>query len=300
MGIDKARRSGVTWWIVLGVGYQWFYNGANFLAYKVGGDSFHPLMLATLRFGASAVLVLPIAALRWRRHAPTPRELFASGVLGLVMLVGGQSMSIWGTHFLPAGVASVFGSAAPLFLALFAWAVFRQPLGKRELAGVGLGFAGLLLMAWMSWSGGNFKPIGAVLMLGASALWAVGSLGSTHVKLPGDPVIDLAAQLVSAAVLLGLVVTVSGIAEQTHFEQVPWKGWGVLAFLVIASTIVGYALFMALDRKVSPTLANTFNYVAPVIALGLSALLLGEPLGWGKMAAAGVALLGVVLMIKRQ
>jgi hypothetical protein len=35
--------------VILGVGYQWLYNGVNFLAFKVGGEAFHPLMLAALR-----------------------------------------------------------------------------------------------------------------------------------------------------------------------------------------------------------------------------------------------------------
>jgi len=298
---DKVSRSSVpAWLVIVGVGYQWFYNGANFLAFKVGGDAFHPLMLAALRFGAAALLLLPFAAVRWRRNAPTLREIGASSLLGIVMLVGGQTLAIWGTHFLPPGVASVFGSAAPLFLALFAWLVFRQPLSRREMGGVALGFAGLMLMGWMSSHSGGFSVAGAALMLSASALWAAGSLGSTRIKLPDDPVLDLAMQLLSAAAVLGIAVTVSPIAGETHFAQVAPKVWGALAFLVIASTVIGYAVFLAINRRVSPTLANTYNYVAPVIALGLSALLHGEPLSWGKMAAAGVVLAGVALMIKRR
>ena len=52
--------------IIVGVGYQWLYNGVNFLAFKVGGEAFHPLMLAALRFGIATILILPIAAWRWR------------------------------------------------------------------------------------------------------------------------------------------------------------------------------------------------------------------------------------------
>jgi hypothetical protein len=41
----------------------------------------------------------------------------------------------------------------------------------------------------------------------------------------------------------------------------------------VASTLIGYAVFLALKASVSPTLANTFIYAAPVIALCLSASL---------------------------
>ncbi len=75
--------------------------------------------------------------------------------------------------------------------------------------------------------------------------------------------------------------------------------WGALAFLIVASTLIGYAVFLTLNAKVSPTLANTFNYAAPVIALCLSALLLHEPLTMFKLVAGGMTLAGVALMIDR-
>jgi len=73
-----------------------------------------------------------------------------------------------------------------------------------------------------------------------------------------------------------------------------------LSFVVLASTVVGYAVFLMLNAQVSSALANTFYYAAPVVALGLSALVLGEPLTLAKMASAAIALLGVALMIGRR
>jgi drug/metabolite transporter (DMT)-like permease len=63
---------------------------------------------------------------------------------------------------------------------------------------------------------------------------------------------------------------------------------------------IGYALFLTLNAKVCPTLANTFNYAAPVIALVLSALFLHEPVAAAKLVASGIALIGVALMIDRR
>jgi drug/metabolite transporter (DMT)-like permease len=197
-------------------------------------------------------------------------------------------------------VAAVFGSAAPLFLALFAWGVFRQPLTGRQVAGVAIGFVGLALMGWTSANGADFRPIGAVLALAAAAAWGGGSLLAPRLTLPRDPVIGLSVQLAAAGLVLGAIVTVSGITAETDLARVPPSAWEALAFLVVASTLIGYAVFMALNAKVSPTLANTFNYAAPVIALCLSALLLHEPLTVVKLSAGAIALAGVALMIGRK
>jgi drug/metabolite transporter (DMT)-like permease len=75
------------------------------------------------------------------------------------------------------------------------------------------------------------------------------------------------------------------------------RAWGALAFLTVASTLVGYAGVLWLNRTVSSAVANTFCYVAPVIAMALAALFLAEPLSWIKAASSGLALLGVGLMV---
>jgi len=56
-------------------------------------------------------------------------------------------------------------------------------------------------------------------------------------------------------------------------------------------------LFTWLNVNASSTLANTYNYVSPVIAIVLAAAFLGESLSVTKIAAAAVALVGVGLMV---
>ena len=285
--------------LAIAIGYQWFYNGANFLAFKVAGNALHPLMVAALRFSIAGLILLPFALARWRQSHVSGRELGGATLIGVTMLVISQAGAIWGTHFLPAGVAAIFGSASPLFLALFAWGVFRRPLTHRQVAGVTIGFVGLAVMSWTSATGNDFRPVGAALALVASAAWAAGSLLAPQLALPRDPVVALTVQLGAAGLVLGAIVTLSGIAAASDLAQVALSAWGALAFLIVASTLIGYAVFLTLNAKVSPTLANTFNYAAPVIALALSALFLHEPLTPVKLAAGGIALIGVALMIDR-
>ena len=80
--------------------------------------------------------------------------------------------------------------------------------------------------------------------------------------------------------------------------NLPATAWWALAYLVVASTLVGYTVFLAVNADVSPAIANTFNYAAPVVALMLSAALLGERLSLPKLLAAGIALSGVALMVR--
>ena len=47
--------------------------------------------------------------------------------------------------------------------------------------------------------------------------------------------------------MLSAIVTVSGITATTHLARVPLAAWGALSFLIVASTLIGYAIFLALD-----------------------------------------------------
>lgn len=285
-------------WLVVAVGYQWIYSGVNFLAFKVAVDALPPLMIATMRFTLAALLILPFGIWRLRRHAfPTARQTASAALIGAIMLVAGQTLSIWGVQYMPAGVASVFGSTPPLFLALFAWAFLHQPLGRRQLLGIAVGFSGLALMGWHSAAAGDFKIVGAVAMLGGTAAWAAGSLIANRLSLPADAVLGMTVQLVAAAALLLLLTLATGTAARLDYTAVPLRAWAAISFLVVASTLIGYAVFLWINHAVSSTLANTFSYVAPVIAMIVAAIFLGEPLSWIKAAAASIALAGVAIMV---
>ena len=297
----SAPRAGHTSLIALAVGYQWFYNGANYIAFKLGVEALPAFLLAAMRFSIAGLLLLPFAG--WRLHrtgVPPFRQLASAGLIGVVMLVCSQAVSTWGVHYIPAGVASVFGSSSPLFLALFAWTLLGQPLNKRQLAGVVVGFVGLAVMGFMGSStatSGDFQLIGAAAVLAASAAWAGGSLLANRLTMPEDPVLGLTAQLLVAGALLCAISLAKGDIAHVEFGHVPARAWAALAFLIVASTLVGYAAFLWLNQTVSSTIANTFFYVAPVIAMTLAALFLGEPLSWIKLAAAAIALAGVALMV---
>ncbi|MBE7209536.1 MAG: EamA family transporter [Gluconacetobacter diazotrophicus] len=295
---DAAAWSRNPWIVAALVGFVWCYTGGNYLAFKVASASLPPLMVATLRFVLSALVLLPIAVWRLRRGArPRVRELGAAAAIGVVMLVFGQTLSIEGTHRLPAGVSAVFAASSPLFIALLAWAVERRPPSRTQLAGILLGFAGLSLMGVGAFERSGIRPDGAVLTLLAGLFWAAGSVWASRLLLPDDMAVGLLAQLLPAGLILVLADAATGTLSGIAWAAVPAAAWASVAFLVLVSTVLGYAAFLLLNRHVSPGTANSFAYAAPVISIALSAVLLGERLTVLKLSAAAVALLGVAVMI---
>jgi drug/metabolite transporter (DMT)-like permease len=68
-------------------------------------------------------------------------------------------------------------------------------------------------------------------------------------------------------------------------------------FLTLVCTAVGYAIFYWLLGSTTPTLANTFAYIVPVIAVFLGLVILGESINSQTIIATVVISAGVAMMI---
>ena len=68
-------------------------------------------------------------------------------------------------------------------------------------------------------------------------------------------------------------------------------------YLIFMCTAVGYAEFFWLLRAESASIANSFAYIVPVVALFLGWLILKEPIYLQTMVATCVIMTGVVLMV---
>ncbi len=128
------------------------------------------LVLAGLLYVGAALAVLPTVV----RNRPTSAALRAGGrPLVLAVVFGGAigpALLVAGLERVPAATASLllnFELVATVALAAF---VFREHLGRRLLAAVGLvGLAGVLLV----WEPGAAIDIGGLLVIGACIAWGI-------------------------------------------------------------------------------------------------------------------------------
>ena len=294
--VSRARSAAVP----IALGLTWIASGGSFIDMRVVTETLPPVTVTAMRMvGACVVLAIPFfLRLRDPANRPTRAQVVTSAVAALLLLVCGQMMLVIGLSQTPAGPAAVFGSCSPLLLALFAWVLLGEPIGGRQLAGIALGFAGLALMAWaaMSEGGGELRPLGVAAILFSAAAWAAGSLYGERRDMPEDPVVSVTLQTIVAAVVITAIVPFTGEWAQVDLAAVPLKAWGAMAF-VIATGLTLFGGFTWLNANTSGPLANTFTYVAPVLALLLGWAILSEPLTWARAAAAGVALAGVALIV---
>jgi drug/metabolite transporter (DMT)-like permease len=274
----------------------WITTGGNFLAFKWALTEIPPNALMFARLAVAGGLLLTVGLAAGARSRPTPRQLGAAAFSGVLLLALGQGGIVWGVRALPSGKTAVLAASAPIFVALFSWVVLRAPLRWQTGTGIVVGFAGLALMG----AGGHGGAVAlgpALLVVGGSAFWAAGAIYAHRARLPDNILLSGGVQmLVAAGVFL---VPAAGQGELSRIDPVAWRGSTLAGFgyLALVGLALGYGAYAWLNQTVSPALANTFQYVSPVVALAAGAWLLSEPVGATDVAAATLTLAGVALMV---
>lgn len=169
---------------------------------------------------------------------------------------------------------------------------------RRRVAGLGLGFIGVLtvLGAWQGFSGQD--PAGTAMALAASASYAVGWV---HVRRTLAGRADSHLAMSSAQLLLGTaqlaVVTPLFTSVPGSFPLVP-----LLAVTALGALGTGAAFLIqyGLVAEVGPTTAQMVTYFIPVIATAAGVALLGERLDWNVPAGALIVLAGAALTQSRR
>ncbi len=283
------KRSGRVLLALAAVYLSW---SSTYLAIKFALEGLPPLLMMGIRFFFFGLLIY--AWLRWRGDAgPTLREWWWSAVIGLFLMLGGSAGVAYAEQWVSSGLAALVIATTPLWTVLFA-AIWKHRPNMLEWFGLAVGFSGIVLLNL----GGDLlaNPVSAFLLVLAAVSWAFGSAWSRHVPLPRGMMAG-AAQMITG----GAIVIFLGFAAGERVTAMPsLRSIAAVVYLGVVGSLIGFTAFVYLLGRVRPALATSYAYVNPVLALLLGLWLGGEKIGMLEIAAMGIILLGVVLVVLGQ
>jgi drug/metabolite transporter (DMT)-like permease len=269
--------------------------GSSYLAAAVTNRSLPPLLMLSVRFLIAGALLYAWAS--WRGHVaaerPGRRQWGAAALVGALLLVVDSGGVTWAQQRVASGIAALLVASVPLFIAALDRAIFGIRLGFGAAAGIATGLLGVGLLVGPS---ANIDLVGAGVILLGSLAWAVGSLYARVAPMPQTPVLATAMQLLSAGVLLGIAGLAVGEGSRVHPGSVSLASFAAFLFLIVFSSIVAFTVYGWLLQNASTSLASTYAYVNPAVAVFLGWAVLGEHVG-SKEIASGVVILASVAMI---
>ncbi|WP_395700820.1 drug/metabolite exporter YedA [Aquabacterium sp.] len=269
----------------------WLIWGSTYLAIKIALTGLPPFLLMASRF-----LVAGIALLAWTRWrgAPMPsrREWRNAFVVGGLMLGGGMGGTAVAEMTVGSGLVVAFIAVLPLMIAMFN-RLYGVRTARGELAGIAVGLAGVLLLT----RGAGFaaSPAGLVAISVACLSWAAGSVLSQQ-SLPLAPgATGFASEMICGGAVLLALAACQGESWPAQLSAAAASAW---LYLVVFGSLIAFNAYMVLLSQASPALASSYSFVNPVIAMLLGIGLGGEHVSAGEWGAAGIILLGVLLLLR--
>ena len=134
----------------------------------------------------------------------------------------------------------------------------------------------------------------------ASVAWAIGSLYTKYTPKPESPLMTAAQQMIAGGVILSLGGLLMGEASTFVWSNISTRSIVALVYLTLIGSLVGFSAYAWLLKATTPARASTYAYVNPVIAVFLGWALGGETLTGRMLVAAGIIVLGVVIITTRR
>jgi drug/metabolite transporter (DMT)-like permease len=277
--------------------------GSTYLAIRFALETLPAFTFAGARFlTAGAVLY----AFGRATGAERPRrvEWRSATIVGACLLLGGNGCVVWAEQTVPSGMAALLVATMPLFmaamtpLALFGGGRFPGVRGVVELL-VGLaGVAVLIGPGLIPGRGSSVDLAGVGALMVACLTWAGGSLWSRHAPLPKSALLATGMEMLAGGALLLLTGGLLGEWARVDLSAVSARSWLALLYLITFGSLIGYTAYIWLLRNTTPSLASTYAYVNPLVAVLLGWALAGETISARIVVAAALIIASVVLITR--
>ena len=275
--------------------------GSSFIAIKIVLDSISPLFAFSFRFMITGGILILVSYVFDRKNREIKEiKLWRNAlVVGAILILGGHGLIAWGTQYLSAGIASLLNSTIPLWVVLFMFMMFHSKITNSARIGLALGFGGMIILVGPSIGGQGLSLIGVTSLLMSSILWALGSIYSGKSFLPQNFLLSAGmVTLVGGSLLLIPSFLIGEFNLIPSYSDIDLNLLISYLFLIFIGTIIPFAEFYWLLKVSTPPIANTFAYIAPIVAVFLGWAILDESVTYLTIIATVVILLGVALIVR--
>jgi drug/metabolite transporter (DMT)-like permease len=292
----KAKASPAMIWTALGAVYLIW--GSTYLAIRFTVETTPPFLSAAARFIISGACLY-----YWRRAAgdpqPTKLERRNAIIIGIFLLVGGNGGVVWAAQYIPSNLSALLVATVPLWMLLFdALRPGGDRPGARAFSGLLIGFCGAaLLIGWTASDSTTNGFHGAVAVVGASFLWAIGSIYGKTSRLPASPLVTAGIEMLAGGIVQVFVAALFGEFSNFDIGAISQKSALALVYLTAIGPIA-FASYAWLLRNAPIPLVATYSYVNPLVAILLGYFLGKEVITLRILLAAGL-IVGSVILVSR-
>jgi len=217
--------------------------------------------------------------------------------LGLTMMGAGFGFQYWGEQYVSSGLGAVLFATAPLFVVIFAhFLIEEEKITTWKAIGIVISFTGMLVIFWQkltpvfSWNTQS-SLYGAFAEVASAVTTALAIVVYKRFYAEIDRVVNLLVQtMIGSAFLLILGL---GWEKSSSFDFTPLAIVAII-YLGLTTTLPFIGYYWLLEKS-SVINVSTITFIAPILALVLGWILLGEQVNGSTVLGGTLILLGVYL-----
>jgi drug/metabolite transporter (DMT)-like permease len=224
-------------------------------------------------------------------------ELWPLILVSLLNITGWHLCSGYGLLYMDAGRAVIIGYTMPVWASILGSFVLGERLTLARLIGLFLGIAGLLILIGPDLKALGSAPLGAIFMLGAAVTWAGGTVFLKYFRwtMPITVLTGWQLFLGGIPVIIGALL----LEPMTVLLQVSWQAALATGYVILIGNIFCFWAWVKVVNLFPASVASIGTLAIPVIGVLSSALVLGEPVGFGEIAALILVVMALSIVMIR-
>jgi drug/metabolite transporter (DMT)-like permease len=269
--------------------------GGTFFFGKVAVAEIGPFSLVALRFAIAALALNLICLIRRESGHLDPRHWPSFVAMGLLNNLAPSVLVFWAQQYIESSLAAILTAVNPILTFVLAhFMTHDERITPRRLAGVLLGFSGVLVLFTDSLGSGTGQVLPVLAVLASSLLYSLGAIYGKRFRLRGVAPLQAAAGQFSLG--LPIIMAAALIVEQPFGRAMPGPAvWSAVAALGLLSTSLGFILYYRILAAAGACSISLVSFLIPVSATLLGGLVLGERLSLWSFA--GLAVIGFGLLL---
>lgn len=278
-GTNQQSFSSRDWGLFWSISLIW---GASFLLLDVGLDAFEPGLITWLRVGTGAAVLWLFPQ---TRVAVAPADWPRLIALSVIWVAIPFSLFPIAQQWINSALAGMLNGAMPIFAAAIASLLLRRLPRGAQLAGVAVGFLGVVAIASPSLGDGGSEALGVGLVLLATVCYGLAVTIATPVQQRYGS-LPVMGRMLALATIWTAPLGVSGSLASSW----GWESFAAVAIAGVFGTGLAFVIMGSLVGRVGSTRASFITYVMPVVALALGVIFRGD-------VVTAVSVVGVILVI---
>lgn len=274
-----------------GAGLIW---GSSFFFIEFANESLSPIGLAFWRCVLGATTLFIYLRIRKIAIRKDPKFFLLCFVIGFFNTAIPFVLFSFGGHHVSSAFSGMANAITPIATIIALLTVFRgEKVSRNQIIGLLVGIVGVLTLIGI-WQGIQTDSVLAVVgIVFAACCYGFGGPFIRRFIEPRGHQLEVAAfgQIAAASIILLPIY----LTQPLTTGPFTWQSFGALLVLGIVGTGIAYTMYYPLLKQVGSAVSSTVTLIAPLVAVTLGVLVLGEELNWFEPVGGFIILIGAAI-----